>query len=58
MTNLIVLVATGLAGVVLVAANDAWGSASDVITSLLGGFGARIVLGEVGTASQPSSPSQ
>lgn len=54
-TNLIVLIATGLAGVVLVAANDAWGSASDVITALLGGFGARIVLSEVGTASQPSS---
>jgi hypothetical protein len=55
-TNLIVLVATGLAGVALVAANDAWGSASDVITALLGGFGARVVLGEVGTASQPSTP--
>jgi hypothetical protein len=55
-TNLIVLIATGLAGVALVAANDAWGSASDVITALLGGFGARIVLGEVGTASQPSTP--
>ena len=55
-TNLFVLVATGLAGVALVAANDAWGSASDVITALLGGFGARIVLGEVGTASQPSTP--
>jgi hypothetical protein len=55
-TNLIVLVATGLAGVALGAANDAWGSASDVITALLGGFGTRIVLGEVGTASQPSTP--
>jgi hypothetical protein len=55
-TNLIVLIATGLAGVALVAANDAWGSASDVIAALLGGFGARIVLGEVGTASQPSTP--
>jgi hypothetical protein len=52
--NLVVLIATGLAGVALVAANDAWGSASDVITALLGGFGARIVLGEVGTASRPS----
>jgi hypothetical protein len=55
-TNLIVLIATGLAGVALGAANDAWGSASDVIAALLGGFGARIVLGEVGTASQPSTP--
>ena len=57
-TNLIVLVATGLAGVALVAANDAWGSASDVIIGAAPeDSGARIVLGEgLGTASQPSTP--
>ena len=51
MTNAIVLLATGCAGVVLVASNDSWGSWVDVIAVFLGGLGARVVIGEVGTAT-------
>jgi hypothetical protein len=47
-TNLFVLVAAGLAGVVLIASNETWGAGVDVISALLGGFGARLALGEVG----------
>jgi hypothetical protein len=47
-TNLAVLGATCLAGVVLLASNPTWGAGVDVITAFLGGFGARTVLGEVG----------
>ena len=50
-TNAIVLLATGCAGVVLVASNDSWGSWVDVIAVFLGGLGARVVIGEVGTAT-------
>jgi len=54
-TNVIVLVATGLAGVMLVASNDSWGSTPDIIAALLGGLGTRILLGEVGSATQSAT---
>ena len=42
------LLATGCAGVVLVASDESWGSWVDIITVFLGGLGARVVIGEGG----------
>ena len=52
LTNVLVLVATSLGGVVLLASNDTWGSGVDVVTALLGGFGTRVILGEIGSVTQ------
>jgi hypothetical protein len=52
LTNLIVLLATGLAGVLaLWVPNATWGSVGDMIGAVLAGFGTRLAVGAVGSAT-------
>lgn len=53
LTNGLILVATGLAGVLaLWVPNATWGSVGDLIAAFLAGLAARVVVGEAGSASQ------
>jgi hypothetical protein len=52
-TNLVILILTGLAGVLaLWVPNATWGSVGDIITALVAGVATRVVVGEAGSANQ------
>lgn len=54
LTNLVVLAGLSLSGAVAVAGDPGWGSPLDLVKLLLLALGSRIVIGELGAATQPA----